>query len=242
MNVIIMAAGRGKRLGSLTTDFPKALIEVAGAPLVGHALRFARWAGFTRRIVVGGFCYPQLVEAVQELDAAATLVENTQLHAGNLLSLITGLRAVPEGEAFLLMNADHIYPREVAEIVARTTADATEVTAFCDFDRPLGADDMKARFDAQGRVAAMSKTLERWDGGYVGMTWVPASCRASYDDAVAALRSAHGDDNPVERVLVQLAEAKTAPTHGDISGHRWFEVDEPHEREQAEAGLRAATE
>ena len=44
-------------------------------------------------------------------------------------------------------------------------------------------------------------------------------------------------DNAVEHVLVRLAQASTPATHADISGHRWFEVDEPHERESAEAGL-----
>ena len=237
MYVIIMAAGRGQRLGSLTTDFPKALIEVAGTPLVGHSLRFARWVGFEQRVVVGGFCYDQLAAAVTELDSEATLVENTQLHAGNLLSLTAGLTAIPEDAGFLLMNADHIYPEAVARVVCGIIEGAEEITAFCDFDRPLGADDMKVRFDDDRRVVAMSKTLESWDGGYVGMTWVPASRRGRYNEAIAALRAEEGDNNPVERVLARLGEAGDRPHHGDISGHRWFEVDEPHEREKAEAEL-----
>ncbi len=233
-----MAAGRGKRLGTLTTDFPKALIEVAGAPLVGHSLRFARWVGGDPRVVVGGFCFDQLEAAVRELDPEATVVENTQLHAGNLLSLTTGLAAIPRGAGFLLMNADHIYPEPVAEIVRATADSAAEITAFCDVDRPLGDDDMKVRFDQRGRVLAMSKTLETFDGGYVGMTWVPASQRQRYDNAIAKLRAEEGDNNPVERVLARLAEAKTPPSHADISGHRWFEIDEPHERDEAEREMK----
>ncbi|MCK5797714.1 MAG: NTP transferase domain-containing protein, partial [Deltaproteobacteria bacterium] len=192
-----------------------------------------------QRVVVGGFCYPQLADAVQDLDGEATLVENTELHAGNLLSLTAGLTAIPGKAGFLLMNADHIYPKAVADIVSKTAQEAKEITAFCDFDRPLGADDMKARFDDKGFVTAMAKTLDTWDGGYVGMTWIPADRREAYDDAIARLRATSGDNNAVERVLVTLAEAKTPPTHADISGHRWFEVDEPHERDAAEAGLRA---
>lgn len=234
-----MAAGRGKRLGTLTTDFPKALIEVAGAPLVGHSLRFARWVGCDPRVVVGGFCFDQLEAAVRELDPEATIVENTQLHAGNLLSLTTGLAAIPAEAGFLLMNADHIYPEPVARVVRAAADQASEITAFCDFDRPLGDDDMKVSFDERGCVAAMSKKLEEFDGGYVGMTWVPASCRARYDEAIAKLRADEGDNNPVERVLARLAEAGTPPTHADISGHRWFEIDEPHEREQAEQEMKA---
>ena len=49
--VMIFAAGLGTRMGELTRDRPKPLIEVAGRPLIDHALALARAAG-VRRIVV----------------------------------------------------------------------------------------------------------------------------------------------------------------------------------------------
>lgn len=239
MQTIIMAAGRGRRLGSLTADIPKALIEVAGETLLQHSLRFARQAGGERVIVVGGFYYDQLEPVARGLDGEALLVENKELHAGNLLSLVAGMTALEQGRGFLLMNCDHIYPRGVAQKVAQTAREATDVTAFCDFDRPLGADDMKVQLDER-RVVTMAKTLEEWDAGYVGMTWVPDGQRQRYDGAVRDFRATRGEDNPVERVLVHLAENDHRPAIADISGHGWHEVDEPHEREKAEAALRSA--
>ena len=51
---VILAAGRGTRMGALTADRPKPLLIVRGRPLIEHILRgFAR-AGIERAIVVTG--------------------------------------------------------------------------------------------------------------------------------------------------------------------------------------------
>lgn len=48
--VMIFAAGRGTRMGRLTETRPKPLIEVAGKPLVDHALDLAEAAGLANRV------------------------------------------------------------------------------------------------------------------------------------------------------------------------------------------------
>ena len=49
--LMLFAAGRGTRMGPLTENRPKPLIEVAGSPLIDHALALADAAG-ARPIVV----------------------------------------------------------------------------------------------------------------------------------------------------------------------------------------------
>ena len=49
--VMIFAAGLGSRMGALTRDRPKPLIEVAGQPLIAHALALVRAAGIARVVV-----------------------------------------------------------------------------------------------------------------------------------------------------------------------------------------------
>lgn len=51
MKAMILAAGRGERMGELTASRPKPLLEVAGIPLIEHHLRHLHAAGF-RDIVI----------------------------------------------------------------------------------------------------------------------------------------------------------------------------------------------
>ncbi|HET6281302.1 MAG TPA: NTP transferase domain-containing protein [Polyangia bacterium] len=252
MPVVLLAAGLGSRLGSLTERLPKALIAVAGEPLLAYAVRFAQAVQGAGRgggggsgdgdiggdiIVVAGFGYELVAAEVATRRLPVTLVRNPDFKDGNLVSLFAS-RAHLGGAGFLLMNVDHIYRPAIAAVVAPA---ADDVTAFVDQDRTLGDDDMKVALDGQGRVRRISKTLTSFDRGYVGMTKVPAAAAARYWAAADRALGEEGRAIHVERVLARLAESGRPPLTRDISGHGWLEVDLPEERERAELALRAGT-
>jgi 2-aminoethylphosphonate-pyruvate transaminase len=241
MQAIVLAAGLGSRLGDLTRAIPKALIEVDDRPLIDYALAFAGAVGIEpeRTVVVGGFCYPDLRARIAAIAPTVRCVDNPAFRKGNLVSLRAGLPHIAPGDGFLLMNTDHIYRPAIAEIVGGVVRSATEVTAFCDFDRSLGDDDMKVELDVQRRVRDMAKTLPTWDAGYVGMTFIPGPRARAHAAAGEAALAVGGDAIHVESVLVQLVHDGAPPVIADISGHGWLEVDQPDERDHAAATLRA---
>ena len=238
MQVVLLAAGLGSRLGALTEKLPKALIEVAGQTLLARAVRFAGRLAPSEIVVVGGFCFSDVAAEVSRLPLAVTLVENRDFRDGNLVSLLAA-RARIDGD-FVLMNVDHIYRPAVAPLVAEAVQ---SVTAFVDRDRALGADDMKVLRDGQGRVREIAKTLTQFDCGYVGMTRVPARDVDRYWTAADAVITSEGRAVHVERILARLAASEAPderPACRDISGIGWLEVDLRDEREYADAVVRAA--
>jgi CDP-L-myo-inositol myo-inositolphosphotransferase len=238
VHAVLLAAGLGSRLGALTQELPKALIAVGARPLLLHALGFVARLRPSRVVVVGGFGFPLVKEALARFrsDLTVELVENPHFRDGNLVSLLTARPLLTEG--FLVMNVDHIYRPAIAQVVA---GEVDRVTAFIDTDRTLGDDDMKVERDREGRVAAIAKTLARFDCGYVGMTRVPTALLHRYWDEADRALAEEGRAIHVERILARLARTPDAPTCRDISGHGWLEVDTPDERAAAERALASGT-
>jgi choline kinase len=241
VQIVLLAAGLGRRLGDLTREIPKALVPVAGDPLVVHALRFAARLGPSRVVVVGGFGFPKLAAELDrrrkgagpEAALVVELVENPRFRDGNLLSLLAARDFLDDD--FLITNVDHVFRGAIADVVRPEVGD---ITAFIDTERVLGPDDMKVDRDDSGRVRRISKTLDRFDAGYVGMTRVPrAACRRYLREA-DALFAAEGPGVHVERVLGRLAETDAPPLCRDLGGRGWLEVDTAEEKARAEEILR----
>jgi len=55
MKVVILAGGRGSRLGEETNDIPKPMIEIGGKPIIWHIMRRYSHHGFNDFIICLGY-------------------------------------------------------------------------------------------------------------------------------------------------------------------------------------------
>src|SRR5215471_11651048 len=106
---VILAAGSGSRLSEARGDVPKPLMQVAGVPLIAHALAHAKASGVHEAIVVIGYAGEQVKAAVQAMHAGLTLrfVESPDHTAPNGVSLLASeSHAAP---LFYLQMVDHLF-------------------------------------------------------------------------------------------------------------------------------------
>ena len=235
MKGIVLAAGRGSRIGDATKALPKPLLQVGSRRCIDFAID-ALLARVDEVLVVTGYM-AEAVEAHLETrgdGARVRTVRNHDLEAGNLTSLRAAREAIG-AQPFVLTNADHLFP---ADMYTRFFVPGESLTIACERDRPILDDEMKV-VERQGRLAAMAKTLTAFDGAYIGTTSVGRAALEPYwaaFDRVAAdadLRSAS-----VEMVLDRLAKDEThAPVPCWIEGLRWFEVDTEEDLAIARGGL-----
>lgn len=115
---MILAAGRGTRLGPLTDDTPKPLIKVAGLPLIDHIL--ARLVEVNVKRVVVNVCYlgAQIRDHLAGRDDIEIIIsaEEEMLETGG--GVVNALPHLGD-EAFFVINGDSLWVDAMKPTLAR---------------------------------------------------------------------------------------------------------------------------
>jgi len=235
MRAIVLAAGTGSRLGEITKVRTKGMVPVKGKRLIDYLFDFFERDFFDEIIVVGGFYYEDLKNHISALNYKnVRVIENKDFLKGNIFTLLRALKEFSD-DSFLVTNVDHIYPRVMFKKMKESMSG---ITAMCDFDRKLGADDMKVKLYSDNTIERISKQLDVFDCGYIGMTYIDRSKENFYRESVEKTVERVGEKAVVENVLQLIAESKAdAPNICDLSGFGWYEVDTEEDLLNAEMGL-----
>lgn len=236
MNVIILAAGMGNRLGDATRAVPKTLVKVHGKPLLHYVMQFLDHPSVEKIFVIGGYQFDQVRDYLQKNHPSVVCIENPDYTRGSILTIRTALPYLTTDT--LIMNTDHIYPKP---LMKKLLPQCRDITAICDTDRTLVEDDMKVKRSPQGRVADIDKRLTRYDAGYIGMTYCAAEKVPEYKAAVAAAIETRGDAVAVEAALRWMVQKGGSVRVADVSGFGWLEVDTQADRSSAETKLRLSS-
>jgi phosphoenolpyruvate phosphomutase len=109
---IVLAASRGKELGDLTLDRPKAMVEVSGRPLLSHIVDTYHQAGIKRIIVVRG--YRKEAVDLPSID----YVDNDEFEdTGELFSLHRGLTLVEPRQDVVVSYGDVMFNKYIQQML-----------------------------------------------------------------------------------------------------------------------------
>lgn len=122
MKAIIVAAGRGRRLGPETAELPKCMVAVGGRPILHWQLDALRAAGATELVIVRGY----LGERIAAPGYPLRFVDNPEWPTNNILaSLMFAAHEMNDG--FLFSYSDIVFATAHAEAVAASPADTSLV-------------------------------------------------------------------------------------------------------------------
>ncbi len=187
---MVLAAGAGRRLGSLTEALPKTLIEVDGErTILDVTLENFRSVGLDRAAIVTGFAAERIEERVGDLErrhgVALELIFNPKAEIwNNAYSLWCAREALAEG--VLLVNGDTLTPPVVLERVLAGRGE--DIVLAVDREKPLAEEEMKVRLSAEGVLERITKHMDpaQAQGEYIGVTLIEPAAQEPLADALQA--------------------------------------------------------
>lgn len=190
---VILAGGRGRRLGALTDRVPKPLLPVDGRPFVEHLVRQLARHGFDDVVLLEGYRAGQIREALGDGVALGVrlthVVEDRPLGTGGALAAAAPALA----ERFLLVNGDTYFDFDLRAFVEAATPEPWLIRlALCWVPDT-------ARFGAVDCVGPkVSRFAEKADS--TGPGWINAgyywACRSVIDEIPAPPASLEHDVLP----------------------------------------------
>ncbi|MGY5860188.1 MAG: NDP-sugar synthase [Candidatus Thorarchaeota archaeon] len=154
---IILAAGRGERMGSLTTLLPKALVYVGGKTLLEWNIERLSAAGCTEIIVATGWKGDMIQNAVSSIESSSNIqvVHVPDYEFGPLQTLVSAIDLVTETPVILNPVDLFISQSEVESIIAaHKSSESNDVTLAIDYGATTGSD---VYVDSDGRMLSVGR-------------------------------------------------------------------------------------
>ena len=164
--VAILAGGLATRLGTLTKQTPKCLLEVSGRPFIHHQLRQLRTQGARKVVLCLGYLGERVEEAVG--DGSAFGLEVAYSYDGPELRGTAGAirRALPLlGESFFVLYGDSYLECRYASV--QESFEASGKRALMTVFRNEGRWDASNVEFRDGRILAYDKTTRTPDMRYI---------------------------------------------------------------------------
>lgn len=122
MRAILIAAGRGKRLGPHTEEIPKCMVQVGAKPILGWVWDAFRSAGIEELVVIRGYRGDVLESFVRTLVPRVQFVDNLAWETNNVLLSLACARAYLD-QPCLISYSDILFTPAVAQAAVASPAE-----------------------------------------------------------------------------------------------------------------------
>lgn len=225
MQAVILAAGKGSRLGNASDGRPKCLVEIGGRSLIKHHLDALDMIGIEKTVVVVGHGAAQVMAEVGD---SGLLQFNEHYDRTNSLYSLWLARKWVAGNV-MVINGDVLADPQVYQVLR----DAEGNVLAYDSRSGNREEEMKVKFKSD-RLHKINKKMrpERSHGEHLGIFKLdPAGAASLVEEADRMIE--RGRLNEWAPAAVNRI-AKAMPIRGiDVSELPWTEIDFPSDLEHA---------
>jgi choline kinase len=227
---MVLAAGAGRRLGPLTEDLPKTLLQIDGErSILDLAIANLKEAGIDQVAVVTGFAAARVEERRAELEGRygvkLELVFNDRAEIwNNAYSLWCARELFTEG--VLLVNGDTVHPASVEQRLIEARGKDIVIAIDDDLAR-LNEESMKVQLSEEGFMRRITKQLpmDVAGGEYIGLTLIEPAAAGPLAEALQATWERDPQlyyEDGFQEFVDRGGTVATAP----IGAIDWVEVDD----------------
>ncbi|HEU5211659.1 MAG TPA: nucleotidyltransferase family protein [Gaiellaceae bacterium] len=225
MEAILLAGGQAKRLGDAAEGLPKALVPVAGAPLVSYTSRLLARAGVERLIVSCAAGQGWLFErALGSIGPELVLAEEPErLGRGGGLRFAAAFRS--ETGPLFALNADELLAPDFGALMADHRKHGAAATiVVTPLTSPFGIADVDEDWTVNGFLEAPQLPH-----------WVNVGVYVLDDEAIARLPERGDHERSTFPELAAEGRLRAWPYDGE-----WLTVNTPKDLERAGEHLRSS--
>jgi choline kinase len=239
LQAVILAAGRGERLRPLTRRVPKAMIPVAGRPILGRMLAALAKAGLRSIVLVLGYRAALIQRYVTQEFARLDVrfLRNPIYARTNTLYSLWVARSAVEGRPFLLLDGDLVFDPAILRTLLRNGRGNLIV---CDRSRILDGEAVHVFGNRDGNIVRIGKDADGSGqslGESIGLARIGGKAsRQLFGVARALLRRgarAQYYEAAFQRVIQEGMRFVTL----DVGKSKWVEIDTPWDLHRARVFL-----
>jgi len=222
LKALVLAAGEGSRLGKLTKRKPKALLRVAGMPLLGRILHGLKEAGVQDIWIVVGYKADMIRKEIGENYAGLNIqfLEAKRWKEGNLYSLLAAQEIFQQN--FLLCMCDHIFDPDIPKSLINNGSKKTLVLAI---DK-VSEEDTKI-LEQNGAIIDIGKKINQSN---VAIDTGFFLCSPKiFDYAHEAAQEGLTELSDCVRVAAGMEDTQVV----DTSGYLWADIDTKQDLDRA---------
>lgn len=235
VKIVILWAGRGRRIQKDYPGMHKALIPLNGRPLLAHLLKNVERAGVNEIIPVLGFAQDLMLEAIRQYGSFAKIrpVINPDYEKTNNLASLLCAEELLSGEEFIVVNGDMVFDWHILADMAGSSGNAV-ATDFNEY--PVQLDSPRVLIK-NGCIADIGRhrTIDEADGYAIGIYRFAAESSAAYFQLGREITAKNLNAGYHEPIVPMLQQTSFFPV--STKKYRWMDVDEKADVSKAEALL-----
>ena len=230
MQAIIMAAGKGSRLGNMTMDRPKSLVEIKGRTLLDINIDMLHTHGINDITIVTGYMDTKIMEVTKDIPGI-TYAYNPYYEFVNVLgSYYMGMNKMHDD--FVYLHADTICDVAIFEELLEAEGDIVLPVDT----KPCDDEAMKVRLD-NNRIVEITKQMSVEDaaGEFIGIMKISKKTIEDINNATVELLRRKEYQSYFEAAIQEIINMnKYDITMIDTKGRFWAEIDFIEDYQRAE--------